>query len=527
MTPQQQAAIQRAMQKMDPSGASATAGSLNERQMEAINRAMRPTGQRSFASPVIDPRFYRAGEAAEDISTQPSINDVDPMAMSEAGINVGTPEGQEMARRLATRGFSLGLSEPLGAAKRSVMTGTPFSEQLAKDKADMRFYEQEIGPVASMATEVAGGVATPFSLLRTPQAIQRMGVGKQAAIKSGAAGAVYGAATGEGGVAERGQRALEVAIPSALFGVASEKIVAPVATKTLAAITRQNAKAPTLETLKRQRDLAYKQADEVENLFGATEYDRFIQNASKRIENMGFDPDVDKQAQAAIKLLLSKRGQVFDLKEMDKLRQGLWRRYNNARLQQGEQMIIRDIIDEMDDMIESQLGASQNAALTAARVSHKQYKKAELLDEAFENAQRQAAATGSGGNVENLYRQAVTRIMKGKDARYFSPEELEVMDKFVRGDFTQNIARLFGKLSPSGNGLMMALNLGAVATDPTFVLATMAGASSKAFADKRMQTEARKIIEMMGGDAQTIDRMLGTTGTSASMSGQATQQDEE
>lgn len=525
MTPQQQAAIQRAMQKMDLSGASATAGSLNERQMEAINRAMRPTGQRSFASPVIDPRFYRAGEAAEDISTQPSINDVDPMAMSEAGINVGTPEGQEMARRLATRGFTLGLSEPLGAAKRSVMTGTPFSEQLAQDKAAMRFYEEEIGPVASVATEVAGGVATPFSLLRTPQAIQRMGVGKQAAIKSGSAGAVYGAATGEGGVAERGQRALEVAIPSALFGVASEKIIAPVATKTLAAITRQNANAPTLETLKRQRDLAYKQADEVENLFGAAEYDRFIQNASKRIENMGFDPDVDKQVQAAIKLATKKRGQVMTLKEMDKLRQGLWSRYNSGA--PNEKPIIRDIIDEMDNMIESQLGASQNAALTAARVSHKQYKKAELLDEAFENAQRQAAATGSGGNVENLYRQAVTRIMKGKDARYFSPEELEVMDKFVRGDFTQNIARLFGKLSPSGNGLMMALNLGAVATDPTFVLATMAGASSKAFADKRVQTEARKIIEMMGGDAQTIDRMLGTTGTSASMSGQATQQDEE
>ena len=524
MNAQQQAAIQRAMQKIDLTGSAPQVASVSDRQMQAINKALgRTGGDRVFASPVIDERFYRAGEQVEDLSVRPDMADVDPMAMSEGGINIGTPLGREMAERLAARGYSLGLSEPLGALKRSVMTGTSFGKQLTKDKELMKQYEEAIGPTAAIATEVAGGVATPFSLLKTPQAIQKLGVGKQAAIKSGAAGAVYGAATGEGGVAERGQRALEVAIPSALFGVASEKIIAPVATKTLAAITRQNAKAPTLETLKRQRDLAYKQADEVENLFGAAEYDRFIQNASKRIENMGFDPDVDKQVQAAIKLATKKRGQVMTLKEMDKLRQGLWSRYNSGA--PNEKPIIRDIIDEMDNMIESQLGASQNAALTAARVSHKQYKKAELLDEAFENAQRQAAATGSGGNVENLYRQAVTRIMKGKDARYFSPEELEVMDKFVRGDFTQNIARLFGKLSPSGNGLMMALNLGAVATDPAFVLATIAGASSKAFADQRVKNEARKIIEMMGMDTKTVDRMLGVSGASATISGQATEQE--
>lgn len=525
MNAQQQAAIQRAMQKMEASGASAPVGSLNERQMEAINRAMGRAGSSmTFASPVIDPRFYQAGEVAEDISTQPSINEVNPFALSEGGINIGTPESRQMAGRLATRGMTLGLSEPAIAGIQSAMTGTPFSDQFSQNQADMRFYEEQVGPVASLGTEIAGGVATPFSLLRMPERFQKMGVGAQAAIKSGVAGGIYGASTEEGGFAERGQRALEVAIPSALFGVATEKVIAPVATKTLAALTRQNAKAPTLETLKQQRDLAYKQADEVENLFGLNDYDRFIANASNRIRDMGYDPDSDIQVRAAIKYLTEKQGQVMTLKEMDKARQTLWRRHKNGT--GGEKEIIREIIDEMDELIESTLGASQNEALLAARVSHKQYKKAEVLDESFENAKLQAAATGSGGNIENLYRQAVLRILRSKDARFFSPEEKEVMERFVRGDFTQNIARLFGKLSPSGNGLMMALNLGAVATDPTFVLATMAGASSKAFADKRIQNEAQKIIEMMGLDANTITRPLGTGGTSATISGQATEQDE-
>ena len=526
-TPEQQAAIDEAIALVKQRRAQGSATQqLTPRQVEAIQETMarlRANKSRAFASPVIDERFYRAGEQAEDLSVRPDMADIDPMAMSEGGINIGTPLGREMAGRLAARGQSLGLSEPLGALKRSVMTGTSFGEQLAKDKELMKQYEEAIGPTAAIATEVAGGVSTPFSLLKTPQAIQKLGVGKQAAIKSGAAGAVYGAATGEGGIAERGQRAIEVAIPSALFGVTSEKIVAPVMTKTLAALTGQNAKAPTIEGLKKQRDLAYKQADEVESLFGVNDYNRFIQNASKRIEDMGFDPDVDKQVTAAIKQLTKKQGTVMTLKEMDKVRQGLWTRYNNGS--PGEKRIIREVIDELDNTIETQLSASQNETLSAARVSHKQYKKAELIEEAFENAQRQAAATGSGGNVENLYRQAVNRIMKSKDARYFSQEELDVMDQFIKGDFTQNIARLFGKLSPSGNGLMMALNLGAVATDPTFVLATIAGASSKAFADQRVKNEARKIIEMMGMDTKTVDRMLGVSGASATISGQATEQE--
>lgn len=519
-TPEQLAIIDAAKSRLEQSMATANNGrQLSPRQMEIINAAMERLNKPEtvFASPVIDERFYKAGQQAEDISVRPDMASVNPMAMSEGGINVGTPEGREMATRLGLRGFSLGLSEPAGALKRSLTTGQPFSEQLAQDKAAMQAYKEEIGPLAAIGTEVGGGVMTPFSLLKAPKAIQQLGQGTQAAIKSGAAGGLYGFSTGEGGIGERSQQALEVAVPSALFGVAAEKIVAPVMTKTLAAVTRQNSKAPTIESLRRERDLAYKQADEVETLFGVTDYQRLIANASKRIEGEGYVPEVDKQVLAAINLMTAKQGQVMTLKEMDKLRQGLWRRWKSGNDQ--EKRLIREIIDEMDDTIEGQLSVSQNEALTIARESHKRAKKAELIDEAFNRAQRQAAATGSGGNVENLYRQAVNRILNGKDARYFTPAEKAAMEKFIQGDFTQNLARLFGKLSPSGNGLMMALNIGAVATDPTFVLATIAGASSKAFADQRVKNEAQKIIDMMARGTGNIQKTLGIeAGPSAIMS---------
>lgn len=498
MTPEQQAAIARAVQKMGTQAAPQAADPVVQMQMEAISRALgRPTGGRAFASPVIDSQFYQAGQGAEDLSTQPSLNDVDPFAMSEAGLNVGTPQSKEILERLVGRGMTFGLSQPAGSAMRALQTGTPFQEQFAKDAEQLRQYEQAVGPVQSTLTEIAGGVMSPAGLARLPQSLMRLGAGTRAAATGGLAGGVYGASTQEGGLAERGKRALEVAVPSALFGVGAEKIVVPVVNKTFGALLRQNSQAPTVENLKKARDLAYDEIDKVETIFGPDDYERFIANASKRIEGSNYVPEVDRQVAAAISTLQKKQGTALTLGEMDKIRQGLWSRHGSTQ-SGAEKEIIRDIIDELDASIDQKLGGSD--ALTAARLAHSQYKKAQLLDESFETAKLQAASTGSGGNVENLYRQAVTRILKNqKQRRFFSPQEIQTMESFVRGDMTQNVSRLIGKLSPSGNGLMMALNIGAVAANPAMVLATMAGASSKAFADARIQKEAQKIIDIMGG----------------------------
>ena len=73
------------------------------------------------------------------------------------------------------------------------------------------------------------------------------------------------------------------------------------------------------------------------------------------------------------------------------------------------------------------------------------------------------------------------------------------MRQFVQGKPTENIMRLIGKLSPDSSGLMAFLNLGAVATNPAMIGASMAGAVSK---------RAAEASAMRGADA--IQTMLAT-----------------
>ena len=102
----------------------------------------------------------------------------------------------------------------------------------------------------------------------------------------------------------------------------------------------------------------------------------------------------------------------------------------------------------------------------------------------MDKAQRGAAATGSGGNVVNKYRQAVASILNStRNKAKFDAEEIKLMEDFVQGTMSENTMRLIGKLSPTGNGLMQALNIGAIVSNPAFAVATISGAAAKAGAE--------------------------------------------
>ncbi len=100
----------------------------------------------------------------------------------------------------------------------------------------------------------------------------------------------------------------------------------------------------------------------------------------------------------------------------------------------------------------------------------------------------------------NKMRQAVTSIVNNpKQAKWFSTAEVEAMRKFIEGTPTQNVLRQIGKVSPSGNGLMMVLNLGAAAANPAFLAASAAGAGAKAIADRGTREGAEGLIGLVAG----------------------------
>ena len=316
-------------------------------------------------------------------------------------------------------------------------------------------------------------------------------------LRRGATAAVAGLGSEAAGQATEGTKLEPVARVVGAF--AAPMTASKIANKTI----KRSIERPSLESLRDAKNVAYDAVDKSGVKFSTDEVGNLINRAKASVDDFNYVPDVDLQTKAALSTVGAQAGKELTIGQLDKLRQGLYKRYNKAPEEQG----IRAIIDEIDDLIEAKEPA--NTLMSAAREANKRYKKSELLDEAFTRAQRSAAASGSGGNVVNNYRRAVANILNSKkNSKYFLDEEKQVMEQFVKGNFSENTLRLIGKLSPSGNGLMAALNIGAVAYNPLMVGVTGAGLISKSGAERSALRSVEMLKNMLATGAAPEKRKL-------------------
>ena len=246
-----------------------------------------------------------------------------------------------------------------------------------------------------------------------------------------------------------------------------------------------------IDNLRQVKNDAYQAVDDLNIVAPSSFADDLARRANAAVKEVEYDPDFDAATKSALKAINNRAGTEQSLSALDKLRQNLYAKYKRSP-EDG----VKALINEVDDTIDQIMGS--NPALKEARLANSRYKKAELLDMAFDKSKLEAASAGSGGNVENKMRQAVKKILTGRDAKWFQPEEIAVMRQFVLGDFDQNTMRLIGKLSPNGNGLMAALNIGAAVANPAMLGVTAVGALSKAASDSRTATNAQNLINMAG-----------------------------
>lgn len=504
MTPEQQAALRAARERLSKTQQSSQPSQLTATQRATLNAVRDRLARQRAAAPMT-----QMGESAGVIGgavERPNVATMNPFAMSEAGIDVGTPASRRGTVRQVLQGLTLGAGEEAEAGLRALSPNVGYDEALKSIRSEMRAFEQA-KPGAAAIAEGVGALMSPAALARLPQALRFGGTGTQAAAQAGVIGGAYGFAAGEGGVGERAEEALQVGIPSALFGAAAEKIAVPALDAATKRIFKKTEVAPSVSDLREAKNAAYAQVDSDRLIFAPNDLSELMQRASAQAARYDYVPGIDTALDAAKKIIERRQDAGLTLGQADNLRQSLFDRLGKAS--GGEKRAIGGIIDELDEMIDIKLAGDNS--LQVARLANSRYKKAELLDQAFEAAKTQAAATGSGGNVQNLYRQAVNKILNSPNkVKFFSAEERQAMQDFVRGDFTQNVTRLIGKLSPSGNGLMMALNIGAVAADPAMLAATIAGGTSKAFADNRIQQQARQLVERMGTGRTMEDRLRAT-----------------
>lgn len=334
----------------------------------------------------------------------------------------------------------------------------------------------------------ATGGATEYVGEGVPQRI----AGTVGEFIGGGAGAKVGTIAGAGselaGMATEGTAAEPYArVAGGLFAPTALKT----ANKTVNEMFKRSVERPSLETLKGAKNAAYKAVEAAGETLPASVADDIATRARAAAANQNYVEGVDAQTKAALAVLDRQVGKELTIGQLDKLRQGLNKRYNAAQ----NEVAILDMIKIVDDAIDAAPGGE---LMSAARLANTRYKKAEILDKAFEKAADQTASTGSGGNTVNKFRQAVSNVINDpRKARSFDQAEIDLMRKFIQGDFSENILRRIGKLSPSGNGLMLALQtVGGVVSSGATLPLMLVGEGASQMATRRAVQGAESIKDM-------------------------------
>ena len=402
----------------------------------------------------------------------------------------------------ARQGVTFGFGDEINAGVRAVgdmIGGKPFGEAYDARLAHERGLLEQVGrenPVASTAGEIGGAVIAPLGA--AGKATTLAGAAVRGAGAGAISGAAYGAGNAEGGAGERVEGAASGAALGALFGAGANSAVYA-GSRGVQRLMGKATERPSLGTLRVAKDAAYKAVDDAGETFGADDMVALRDAAAKAIGDLDYVPETDAQTKAALTILDARaKAGPQTIGQVDKVRQGLWKRYN-ATKEPG----VLAAIEAIDDMIASR--SSTNDLMGTARAAHSRYKKAELLDAAFKKAADQTASTGSGGNILNKYKQVLTSIINDpKRAKWFDADEKALMQKMIDGQVGENALRRIGKLAPDGNGLMLALNLlgGAQFGIPSLAV-TGAAHAAKSISDKGAQRAADQLMGVVAGAPAT------------------------
>lgn len=445
--------------------------------------------------------FRQMVDFAEQSGYQPTTESGDRQ-------EIGTGQG---AIRSGFQGATFGFGDEIvgGLAGAARAAGNVLQGQPANLGGEVeRFTEQERGrieqfreesPVTSAVSEIGGAVASGLAApaVRGAQALSPTA---RAAATGAASGAAFGAGTAEGGLEERARGAVELAIPSALFGAAGQQAVdlAGRGAQRVARAFNRSAQRPSVETLRSAKNAAYDAVDESGVVFDQSQLQNLAGRARQIADDFDYidDPAVFPETYASLRIL-ERRANAGEtsIGRLDKLRQTLWKRYQKSG---GAEPAVLGMIDEIDTLVQE--APATGPLMDAARAANSRFKKAQMLDDAVKKAELQTASTGSGGNILNKYRQAITSILTNPNrAKWFNDAEKQQMQAFIDGSFSENALRQIGKLSPTGNGLMAALNLGAAAVDPTMLGFSAAGAAAKTLSDRSGQRGISDLLDTVSG----------------------------
>lgn len=250
--------------------------------------------------------------------------------------------------------------------------------------------------------------------------------------------------------------------------------------------------APSAEQLQAQKSAAYETADNLGVRYTPQSIQSMNSGVAAAVKKSNISPTRHPKAFSFVEDMQQRGADGYTLTELDQLRQEVRRDLLRAP-DESERHFGSIILDEIDNFtakagqseVSSGSAAQGNDAIVSARELNTRWRKTELIEDSLYAANLKAQSTGSGGNINNTIRQAFkTILLNPKKRAGFSADEIKQMEKIVDQGIGENALRLIGKLSPEGNGLMLALGIGGTAINPAMAGFSAAGAVAKALADR-------------------------------------------
>lgn len=438
---------------------------------------------------------------------KPKRSGWDEAAGFMANVNRGLGIGDEMAAGAMTAGNVITgktrLQDIPDDFRASMKTQRGIEDSYAEDRPLVAAAARGTGNALTMAAPVGPG-AQAFAQG------SRVGNALRGATVAGLSGAGY-AAVDRGTVSERGSAAARAAYDPVTLGLgAGAGAIAAGRPRA------QREEAPTLEQLQGQRDAAYNEVRRSGHQFDAEAFGGLTEDMARALDAEGFNAGLHPKTAAMLERIgQSNRGAGGyspTLNELDQLRQQIGRDVA-ASPDPGERRMGTIMRRQIDEFIDAQGQGSDT--IRRARDLNTRVEKIRTLDNLDEAATDRAAATGSGGNVNNATRQNAIRFKNKVDN--LTPDEEAATQRVIDGTPVGNALRQVGKLSPTGNGLMLAGHIAAAApTHGVSAAIGLTGAISKAASDAITARNVQALRELIarGGreGAQEVERQLISAG---------------
>ena len=423
--------------------------------------------------------------------------------------------------RAAAQGVTAGGSDELvagiGAGVKTLYDDRPYGEIydeiLLEERARMEQFSDD-EPALALGAEIVGAVASPLNKLAMAANVAKVGItGAKTAMaaKTALVAAPYGFLSSDGTVTDRVQDAASAAIVAPLFGAGMQKMFnlsLPVVDRVWGGIKKGTPALPkTLEGLKKAKNNAYDLVKEHGIRFSGSDINRGFNKFVGEVQQGGnYTGKAEKQATAVIAMFKSlvpkARGRGVELKDVDKMQQNMWGRYNDKSTTNPEKDVILAAINQLDDMLLTVGGASET--MVAARVAQKQFKLAETLTNVktkIDNAQKSVSQGSKPLDELSRWKKAITKILENpKQARFLEPSEVKAFQDFVdnQGPVSDKVLAKIGTLSPMA-GLSQLMHMGAAFSTGGASLALSVGTSKVAAGvAKRQNARGPELLNTVG-----------------------------